>query len=428
MLVSCISSYVHMQDSNFKVQLTRQVGASPIKFSTYIYKKFATSSRVTGIPSFFDTYRVYQIPIPINHEIMSDTLFAVCGLYKGDKFVIVDSNNNNDLSDDRHFRFAYDRESFLNRLSDTGEPPEIYSLDKVTLLDRYLGNEVYLNYIDYKNGNSIQTTVLVEVIPNLNVSPYSNDTQSLNDFDLTFLLVLAEHWKGEVVINDVVYEIFVTQRGFTRINGKAVVYVREKQKGIITAEFDEFSFTPQEFVTIGDQVYKADFQVRNRSVNFVWQQSSADYITSLEHLNKEIESFSSFSFNDSTLVEFPLQSDKPSLIHFWGSWCAPCKKDMPLLVELNQEFNEGINFLGVATEINAINNDAKLMKIVNDYRISWPQVSDTTSLTEDLGIASDFKITSFPTYIIVSKSGEILCQSGTLETIKKYMQEMYGKE
>lgn len=41
---------------------------------------------------------------------------------------------------------------------------------------------------------------------------------------------------------------------------------------------------------------------------------------------------------------------KPAIVNFWGTWCAPCMREMPDLATLNKEFGEAVNFVGVAAD------------------------------------------------------------------------------
>jgi thioredoxin 1 len=56
-----------------------------------------------------------------------------------------------------------------------------------------------------------------------------------------------------------------------------------------------------------------------------------------------------------------LDSDKPVLVDFWASWCAPCRMISPVIEELAEEYEEKVKVGKVNTEDNA--------KITGDYGI-----------------------------------------------------------
>ena len=42
---------------------------------------------------------------------------------------------------------------------------------------------------------------------------------------------------------------------------------------------------------------------------------------------------------------------QPVVVNFWGTWCAPCKVEIPWLVELDQTYgSQGVKIVGVAME------------------------------------------------------------------------------
>jgi cytochrome c biogenesis protein CcmG, thiol:disulfide interchange protein DsbE len=51
-------------------------------------------------------------------------------------------------------------------------------------------------------------------------------------------------------------------------------------------------------------------------------------------------------------------SKKGAMVHFWGTWCAPCEREMPSFIDFSKKFkNMGLNFYIVA-----VNDDVKKVK------------------------------------------------------------------
>ena len=44
-------------------------------------------------------------------------------------------------------------------------------------------------------------------------------------------------------------------------------------------------------------------------------------------------------------------SGRVVLINFWATWCAPCRKEMPMLQAVHEEFeSQGLSLLGIALD------------------------------------------------------------------------------
>ena len=50
-----------------------------------------------------------------------------------------------------------------------------------------------------------------------------------------------------------------------------------------------------------------------------------------------------WNYTDTTNTEFNFIGDKPTIVHFWGSWAAPCKRTDTLLLEMQNEYKDKIN-------------------------------------------------------------------------------------
>lgn len=62
----------------------------------------------------------------------------------------------------------------------------------------------------------------------------------------------------------------------------------------------------------------------------------------------------------------------PVVVNFWGSWCPPCREEMPRLVAAHQEFGDRVQFLGV--DILDARTDARAF--MDEFEMTFPSVFD----------------------------------------------------
>jgi thiol-disulfide isomerase/thioredoxin/tetratricopeptide (TPR) repeat protein len=132
--------------------------------------------------------------------------------------------------------------------------------------------------------------------------------------------------------------------------------------------------------------------------------------------------FPELVFNDlnGTLINISNLKGKVVLIDFWATWCGPCKREIPGLVELyNQYHNKGFEIIGISldSDINA------LKKFLTSNHVIWPQYFDGKGWDNE--IASRFGIESIPSTVLLDKEGNVIrrCLNGEIlrETIEKLL-------
>jgi thiol-disulfide isomerase/thioredoxin len=76
---------------------------------------------------------------------------------------------------------------------------------------------------------------------------------------------------------------------------------------------------------------------------------------------------------------------QPLLINFWATWCVPCRKEMPALMELHEKYSDqGFVVIGIAAD-----EQEKVAKFIEETRVSYPilfgEMTSIFDLSENYG-------------------------------------------
>lgn len=91
------------------------------------------------------------------------------------------------------------------------------------------------------------------------------------------------------------------------------------------------------------------------------------------------------------------------LVDFWASWCPPCRKDMPLLVEAYAKYKDkGFEIVGVSLD----KTHEDWTKGISELNITWPQMSDLKYWESEH--AKLYAIRSIPYTVLIDGEGTII--------------------
>jgi thiol-disulfide isomerase/thioredoxin len=88
-----------------------------------------------------------------------------------------------------------------------------------------------------------------------------------------------------------------------------------------------------------------------------------------------------------------------TVVNFWASWCAPCRKEQPELEKVSKDYaTRGVRFLGVDIR----DTVAAARAHVDEYAVSYPSV-----FNPDSTIAYKYRVIFIPTTFVLDRSGRI---------------------
>ncbi len=116
----------------------------------------------------------------------------------------------------------------------------------------------------------------------------------------------------------------------------------------------------------------------------------------------EIPAFRLKNLNDQWRSFDELKGEELTVIDFWATWCAPCKRALPKMEALYQKYKErGVAFIGL--NVDSHRNSAKVKPFVKSNNIPYPVLKDP-----DGSLLSRLNISSIPTFLIVNQDNEII--------------------
>ena len=334
--------------------------------------------------------RIMQYKIDTTNLILSKTksfIGVLVNLKNNKKTIIMDTNNNHDFSDD--FEYIYPFKSYDNLISFQNYKEQ---LTQKVYFERVINKEKLLKFefiqlipfsIDYNFPTEIEKRISVHWKLN---SYYSGKFTSGN----LEWKIAANNLNSIGLLpkcNDLIFNI---SREDLKLNQYNWIECNQKIK------LSNKLFLIDSTSSVSDEVYIQVFNT-NKS-DFGWNVD--DFIP-----DKVIETNS-----------LNLKSDKKILlVVFWGSWCGPCIKEIPELINLNMN-NPNLKIISIACEKKPEGIDAA-KKIVSDYGLKWDQqyqILETKNKLQNL-----LNVNSFPTSIVLNHTGKIIFRDSGLGNITK---------
>jgi len=374
---------------------TLMVWACPFSVSQFLYEQYQYGrfyERFDGTPYTKEAFEKNKIPREdITDKDIRYKVYGISGLRNGKKIIAIDANNNGDLSDEIILEF------------------DTTGLDIERRVTSYeLTPSMIVNYEIFHDGKVLQKEKIIKIQPFVKLRNPPNRIFE----DLKFSLVTYETYSGTLEFGKKKYHV--------RIDGN----INEGLLFNSNISIKEYGFSQDstkevvEAASVGNIIRLGGKLIRIDAVDCERVVITFSPVDHYEEKDAEVFMAPQINTQDLNGRDFSLENLKGKYVfmHFWGTWCGPCKADHPALKNVYEQYkNKNIEFVGVASDASP--------EIVKNYlskeKMSWTNLFVSNKDREKETIVNEYGINWYPTYVLINPAGEVI--------LKGYLKEMQSE-
>ena len=111
------------------------------------------------------------------------------------------------------------------------------------------------------------------------------------------------------------------------------------------------------------------------------------------------------------------------VIDFWASWCPDCRKDLPEIIRLYNQFHEnGVEFLGVSFDT----DKEKWTDYIAKSGVPYPQVSELKRMNQS-EVAKAYGVRWIPSVYLIGPDGKVLVSTVLSYKIEKKLYDVFAE-
>jgi thiol-disulfide isomerase/thioredoxin len=115
------------------------------------------------------------------------------------------------------------------------------------------------------------------------------------------------------------------------------------------------------------------------------------------------------------------------LVDFWATWCGPCRKELPRLKQLYEQYHEkGFEIVGVSLD----KSQKDLAAVVKEEKIPWPQIiaEDPSDMGWQNPALQRYTIRAIPYTLLVDRDGIIVASGLRGEDLEDAVERVMAGE
>ncbi len=115
-------------------------------------------------------------------------------------------------------------------------------------------------------------------------------------------------------------------------------------------------------------------------------------------------------------------SGKLVLLDFWGTWCGPCRKQLPELSKLYRTYRDSLHGTFEVVSVAMDDDTAALRSVINSDSLVWP-----VHLRESKSggpIIALYQIKKVPTSYLLNDQGQIISVNPDMNELKSWLEKI----
>ncbi len=146
----------------------------------------------------------------------------------------------------------------------------------------------------------------------------------------------------------------------------------------------------------------------------------AKYATELLKPGTDAPNFKLPDVNGKKVQLAKLYKGHYTVVDFWASWCPDCRKDMPNMQRIYQEFaSKGVQFVGISFDTDREN----WKKAIEKYGIQYTQVSELRKMRES-EVARAYGVKWIPSMMLIDPDGKVVLSTVLSDKLEKTLTEL----